>query len=372
MERGNYRSIYTVVVDGPEFQALSPGAKLVWYTLKMTLGPSGIAVIPALVPTLVERTGASTAHVEKAIVQLIADGWVKQERNVVWMVDGLRHDPHLSLSNQNHRTQIAKHINGLPRLPIIDLFRAHYGLSAPPIEMPSTPAEHGLSDASKMASPIPSKMGSKKPSPSREKGKGEGKRETEEGGSAATGAAGRKPRAGRPTWLTTFADAWRAKFGGEMSAGKAVSALSRLVAQHGAEETLRRWDIYLAATAAEYANAPKFAETWGRWAAAVVRPVAGAVGPSVRDQAKVEAGNQVAQIRELIFEQPIPGQGARRLLRNADVERLGEDVSKAYRTVGGAARFLAIDAKPDDLPFLINAFADALHAARNSDEAKSA
>jgi hypothetical protein len=111
--------------------------------------------------------------------------------------------------------------------------------------------------------------------------------------------------------------------------------------------------------------------------AAPPRPLAMRGGPraggvSARDQANVEAGNRVAQIRELIADQPIPGQGSRRILRNADVERLGDDVCKAYRTVGGAARFLAIDAKPDDLPFLINAFAAALHDARHPQEARSA
>ena len=261
-ERGNYRSIYTAIVDGPDFQALSPGAKLVWYTLKMTLGPSGIDVVPALVPTLVERTGAPVNHVERALAQLTERGWVQLERNVVWMIEGLRHDPHFSLTNQNHRIQIAKHLNGLPRLAIVDAFRAHYGFAPPPSEMPSTPAEHGLHDGAKMPSKKPSKMAST----IREKG--EGKREKGHRLSAA-GAAG-SSRAGRPTWLTPFAEAWRARYGGEMSAGKAVKALARLVEQHGTEEVERRWGIYLAATAAEYANAPKFAETWGRWSAPVL------------------------------------------------------------------------------------------------------
>jgi hypothetical protein len=278
MARGHYRSIHTVIVDGPDFQALSPGAKLVWYTLKMTLGPSGIEVVPALVGTLMERTGLEANLVEKGLAQLESARWVQRERNVVWMVDGLKHDPHLTLTNANHRSQIAGHLNGLPRLAIIDAFRAHYGFAPPPSEMPSTPAEHGLSGASEMASKMASKNPSDIPSPIREKGRGRGKRDKGEGISAAgASGSGRSARAGRPTWLTPFADAWRTRYGGEMSAGKAVRALSQLVERHGADEVLRRWGIYLAATAAEYANAPKFAETWGRWDAPVVRalPIAG-------------------------------------------------------------------------------------------------
>lgn len=95
-------------------------------------------------------------------------------------------------------------------------------------------------------------------------------------------------------------------------------------------------------------------------------------GPdTTRDDARTEAGNLVAQIRELAFDQAIPGQGSRRLLRNADVERIGEDVHAAYRTVGGAARFNAIDHKPDDLPFLIRDFAAALRTARDAQSTQS-
>lgn len=368
--RGSYRSIHTVIVDGPDFQALSPGAKLVWYTLKMTLGPSGIDVVPALVATLVERTGADQKQVEKGLAQLEANGWVRRERNLVWMVDGLRHDPHFSLDNQNHRTKIAKHANGLPRLAIVDAFRTHYGLAQPPAEssqIPSSRTETARDDGAKMPSEMVSNIPSNIPSTNREKGKGEGKGRREKGKpSAATGAAEKKSRQGRPTWLTPFADTWRSRYGGEMSAGRAVQSLARLVELYGAEEVLRRWVIYLDATAAEYANAPKFAQTWGRWERPVLRRTDAAPTSmaSPLAAARVEAGNVVAQIRELIFEQPIPGQGARRLLRNADVERMGDDIQRAYRTVGGTARFLAIDTKPDDLPFLINAFADALSDAR--------
>lgn len=374
MERGNYRSIHTVIVDGPDFQALSPGAKLVWYTLKMTLGPSGIDVVPALVATLVERTGADTGQVEKGLLQLEAAGWLQRERNVVWMVDGLRHDPHFQLTNQNHRTQVAKHVNGLPRLAIVDAFRLHYGLAAPPSEMPSQPTEHGLNGANK-ASEIPSKspsiIPSKKASGIREKGKGEGKGRRDEGSFAAPTAR----RIGRPSWLTPFATAWREKYGGEMSAGKAVKALSRLVELHGADEVLRRWTIYLAATAAEYANAPKFAETWGRWAAAVVRsaPTGTNGAPSATDQARAEAGEIVAKVRALAFDQPIPGQGSRKMLRSSDIDAMGADIATAVRNTGGVAQVLKLEAGTADVGFYVRDFAAALYAARHpTSEAQSA
>jgi hypothetical protein len=152
-----------------------------------------------------------------------------------------------------------------------------------------------------------------------------------------------------------------------MSAGKAVKALSRLVDAHGADEVLRRWAIYLTATAAEYANAPKFAETWGRWAAAVVRSSptqASAFSP--RDEARVEAGQIVAQVRALVFDQTIPGQGSRRLLRLADIEALGPEIAAAVKNTGGVARVLKLETDASDISFYIGDFAAQLHAARHA------
>jgi hypothetical protein len=264
IERGNYRSIFCALVDGPDFQAFTPGAKLVFYTLKMTLGPSGIDVVPALVATLVERTGADTPKIEKALKELDAAGWVKRERNVVWIVDGLAHEPSLNIrSNSNHRTSLAKHVNGLPRLAIVELFRAHYGLSTPPVEMPSPLGQNTAEDGREM----PSKMVSKSPSRSRERerDKGKGRRKTSTISASGDAELSGSGRTGRPTWLTPFADAWRAKYGGEMAAGTAVRSLRKLVDEYGSPEVERRWLIYTAATPPEYANAPKFAATWGRW-----------------------------------------------------------------------------------------------------------
>jgi hypothetical protein len=184
-------------------------------------------------------------------------------------------------------------------------------------------------------------------------------------------AAGRGDRKGEATWITPFADAWKARFGGDMPIGPALTALAPLRTAHGDEETLRRWMNYMAVASPEFVNPARFASTWARWDTSdpPSSPSTGGASPLRPTPPTVEAGNIVAEIRELIFDQPIPGQANRRLLRNADVERLGEAVARAYRTVGGNKRFLAADDKPDDLPHLIRAFADALQAARRELEA---
>ena len=125
-ERGEYRAIYTVIVDGPDFQAFAPEAKLVFYTLKLSLGATGIDVIRALVPTLVEQTGYDDDTVEQALCQLEDADWIRREHNVVWIVRGFEFEPSLTHENINHRKSVQRHIDGLPNVGLVDLFRSRY------------------------------------------------------------------------------------------------------------------------------------------------------------------------------------------------------------------------------------------------------
>jgi hypothetical protein len=408
IERGEYSGIYVAVLDDGDFNEFQPGGKLLFFLLKLMLGASGIRVVPALVPTLVERSGAEERHVLKGLEELKAAGWLKIERNVVWLVNGLRYNPGLSLENANHRQKIRRHLDGLPRLAIVDEYRAHYGIAAPPpddidipVDIPSSGADSTLesqsSDRSMMGSKMgslnpskdPSENGSKDPSPIREEVVGRGK--TEEGkdssprarrrGKQAEGTATAK----RETWLTPFDDDWRAVNGGAMPAGKAARSLAKLVEAQGFEETRRRWRIYLAAKG-EYASPAGFSSTWGHWDRPRLRASqngAASSPVSAADALRVEAGNLVQRIRDLVYEQPIPGQGSKRLLRLGDIEalgvELGEPLAAALRTVGGVARVLKLDQDASDFSFLVRDFGPALLAARAAaanappaDEAQSA
>jgi hypothetical protein len=212
---------------------------------------------------------------------------------------------------------------------------------------------------------------SKKASGSREKGKGEGKREKGEGNCRANRARGGSagPRGSRP--LPRVArevrrrDERREGGEGALAARGHSTAPTRCCA-----DGRSTW-----ATAAEYANAPKFAETWGRWAAAVVRTVPANTNgaPSANDQARAEAGEIVAKVRALVFDQPIPGQGSKKLLRSADIEAMGPDIAAAVRNTGGVAQVLKLEAGTVDVGFYVRDFAAALYAARHpTSEAQSA
>lgn len=125
-ERGEYRGIYVVIVDGPDFQALTPSAKLVWYTLKLKLGPYGIDAMAGASAALAERTGLPCQGAEAALTELEEAGWLERERVLLWLVRGLQFEPSLSPSHPNHREGLRKHLAGLPNLALKQRFRAHY------------------------------------------------------------------------------------------------------------------------------------------------------------------------------------------------------------------------------------------------------
>lgn len=140
LERGHYRAILTVLIDGPDYQALSSDARLVFLTLKLNLGPSGIDVF--YLPVLEPQTGLAPADIERAMTELCDAGWVRRERNVIWIVEGLKYEPSLRLSNANHLPTIQEHLRSLPRLAIVSAFRQHYGLEQPAGADPKPPEPH--------------------------------------------------------------------------------------------------------------------------------------------------------------------------------------------------------------------------------------
>jgi hypothetical protein len=127
-ERGQYRSITVVLLDGPDFQQLPPEARWVFTALKISLGPCGIQVeYPAgLVEKLAGRTGYDQATVAAMLNLLQSTGWIKAERNVVWIVKQLKFEPSMTPKNDFHRASVLAHVQGLPKLAIVGDFVKEY------------------------------------------------------------------------------------------------------------------------------------------------------------------------------------------------------------------------------------------------------
>lgn len=127
-ERGEYTPIARVLLDGPDFQKLTPIARHVFLTLKISFGPSGIEVRypDALHVELAHQTGLPVAKVTAALDELERAEWIERERNVVWIVEHLRYHPNMTDGLKNHRTGVRQHVGGLPRLAITRRFIEHY------------------------------------------------------------------------------------------------------------------------------------------------------------------------------------------------------------------------------------------------------
>lgn len=127
--RGEFRAIYQAMVDHPRFQALTPPARLLLYTLKLSLGSTGIGTLYG--EQVTERSGLLPDEWEAAAAELAADGWIQREGRVWWLVTGLEHEPTMTIGNANHRRHIVNHLASLPRHDIVRRFAVQYDLPEP-------------------------------------------------------------------------------------------------------------------------------------------------------------------------------------------------------------------------------------------------
>jgi hypothetical protein len=219
-ERGEYRAIYTVLLDSPEFLKLKPGARLMLYTLKMRLGPSGIGVIPALLANLGEASGMTAVQVADAMSELEGGGWIRTEGNVVWIINGLKYEPSISAKNINHRASVISYLNSLPRLKIVDAFRRYYAewlQIEPPAEEEQSALPHD-DDVLTADSPL------RRP---------------------ANGTKPKKPRTIPNSWVADGV-AWWTENVGTINHGRFGTALKLLVDKYGWERVFASLQTYVA------------------------------------------------------------------------------------------------------------------------------
>lgn len=69
----------------------------------------------------------------------------------------------------------------------------------------------------------------------------------------------------RDTWATPFGMIWEDEYHGTPPWGRLAGALPPLIEKHGAADVLDHWSRYCHSTAAQYASAEKFAQTYGSW-----------------------------------------------------------------------------------------------------------
>ena len=66
-------------------------------------------------------------------------------------------------------------------------------------------------------------------------------------------------------WLTPYIEAWEHQFGGHPATGPLAKTMKQLEARNSSEDVLARWEAYLREAGPMFANAPRFAQTYGSW-----------------------------------------------------------------------------------------------------------
>lgn len=232
-DRGEYRAIRRVLLDGPDFQRLSAVARWVFVALKLNLGPAGIDVFypDALRAQLVAQTGVNAERLTVALDELDGAGWIRRESNVLWVVGQLDNDPHVKASDPKHRKSIVRHVAGLPRIEIVKTFiKAHAGFIPPKDE---------ASKALQWAFEGPSKGHRSTDNKNKDKDKPDNKPEL-----PPAGADGRNGSNGGG-WPTRLALVWSEQVG-DVRPGRLGAALKSSVDRNGEERVERAMRAYVA------------------------------------------------------------------------------------------------------------------------------
>lgn len=126
--RGEYRSVYCVLLDDAGYQALTPNARLMLLTLKFTRMNNAAGIFLSYVEPLQRQTGLSFPAVRTALEELEAGGWIAREQDVIWIINHLRYDPSKPLNDPKKRKWVQRVLSGLPSLGVVRGFAETYGL----------------------------------------------------------------------------------------------------------------------------------------------------------------------------------------------------------------------------------------------------
>jgi len=125
-QRGLYRSVHCSLVDDPEYQELSPGARHTLLTLRMCRDCTTAGIFRYYLTVLLEQTGYSPDEQEKHLAGLEAGGWILRDKTVLWVKNALKYEPSISLKNEKHIEGVRNHLRALPRTAILTDFLNYY------------------------------------------------------------------------------------------------------------------------------------------------------------------------------------------------------------------------------------------------------
>lgn len=125
-DRGSYTSVYTVLLDSPEYDALSLHAAAVWWALKLCPEANQCGVFRVFDDQLSHRSKVPLEWVPGALQELQAADWIRLSGRWVWLRNHLRWNPAYHPGNPNHVAGLIQKISGLPKIPLVREFVTYY------------------------------------------------------------------------------------------------------------------------------------------------------------------------------------------------------------------------------------------------------
>src|SRR5262249_39998476 len=129
--RGQYRAIYTAMLDDPDFQKLPSDARLVLLVARLCQDAGPAAIYRYYPEILARRTGLEDRRVVTCLRVLKRGAWVDFDDSVLWIRNGLRFDPMLRLSDDKHRKSIEAQLRALPKSEVVASFCRYYEIARP-------------------------------------------------------------------------------------------------------------------------------------------------------------------------------------------------------------------------------------------------
>jgi hypothetical protein len=133
------------MLDDPDFQRLSPTARHVLLTVRLCKDAGPACIFRYYPEMLMRLTGYPRRRLDAALEELAAGAWAYTDGTVLWIRNGLRHDPQLRIGDKKHLKAVLRQVDSLPASVLVVKFCEYYKivrpLQGPPKTKPVWPSD---------------------------------------------------------------------------------------------------------------------------------------------------------------------------------------------------------------------------------------
>jgi hypothetical protein len=100
-------------------------------TARLCLAAGPACIFRYYPEVLMRQTGYTRRQVAEALEELAEQNWAYADGSVLWIRNGLRHDPQLRMRDKKHLTAVVRQLDGLPASALVAKFCQYYRISRP-------------------------------------------------------------------------------------------------------------------------------------------------------------------------------------------------------------------------------------------------